>query len=64
MSSFGIEDRRESAKRRQEERAKRSPLEQLQRLDSLLGKGEGAKRERARLEALIAKEKTSAKEKH
>ena len=43
------EQRRESAKVRQTERAKRSPAAQIKRLDEMLGKGNGAKKERARL---------------
>ena len=38
----------ESAKKLAEERAKRSPKEQVALLDQKLGKGEGAKKERAR----------------
>jgi hypothetical protein len=34
----------------QEERAKRTDQEQLQRLDEMFGKGKGAKKERARLD--------------
>lgn len=52
------EERREGAQRRQEARDSRTPQEQLQRLDELLGVGQGAQRERARLQALI-KEKLS-----
>jgi hypothetical protein len=36
-----------------EERAKRSPKEQIAHLDKLLGNGVGAKRERARLQEQI-----------
>ena len=43
--------RAESAKKLAEERAKRSPKEQVALLDQKLGKGEGAKKERARLTA-------------
>jgi len=46
--------RRKDAIERQEERNKRSPLEQLKELDARLGIGVGAKRERARLEKLMA----------
>jgi len=41
----------------QEARAKRSPDEQLARLDKLLGKDQGAKKERARLLKQIEEEK-------
>lgn len=44
-------DRRKAdAELREEARAKLSPQQQLERLDTLLGKGEGAVKERARLE--------------
>lgn len=43
------ENRRKEATTRQEERAARSPQQQLDRLDSILGEGVGAKKERARL---------------
>ncbi len=43
------EDRRLSAKELADERAKRSHKEQVELLDSRLGKGAGAQRERARL---------------
>ena len=49
----GIEDRerrRDAADGRKEARAKLSPQQQLERLDALLGEGEGAVKERARLE--------------
>lgn len=41
------------ARKRNEERAKRTPKEQIARLDKMLGKGKGAKRERQRLSKLI-----------
>jgi cell shape-determining protein MreC len=44
----------ELAKKRQAERDERSPKEQLEKLDAKLGAGIGAKKERARLEKLIA----------
>lgn len=55
--------RQESAEKRQEERAKRSPKEQLVRLDNMFGKGEGAQKERKRLQEMIDKEKQSGKKK-
>ena len=47
------EERRKEAEARQEERAKRTPQEQLARLDAMFGKDQGAARERERLQALI-----------
>ena len=47
--------RRDEAAARQAECDKLSPEERLARLDKLFGKGEGAKRERARLLARIEK---------
>ena len=49
----GLEDRerrRDAAEERAEARAARSPQQQLERLDALLGEGTGAVKERARLE--------------
>ena len=43
------EDKCRRAKERQEVRDKRSPKEQLERLDDLLGEGKGAVKERTRL---------------
>jgi len=45
--------KREEAKQRQAERNKRSHEEHLEHLDSFLGIGEGAQKERKRLLALI-----------
>lgn len=45
--------RQEEAKERQKKRDKRSPKEQLNRLDNLLGKEVGAVKERSRLQAAI-----------
>ena len=49
--------RRTEAEVRQKQRDKRSPEQQLAALDERLGKGKGAKKERARLkkEARVAK---------
>jgi hypothetical protein len=47
------EIRQQEAQERAEVRASRSPEEQLAVLDKRLGKGKGAQRERARLQALI-----------
>jgi len=49
--------RQENAKKVLAERAKRTEQEQLQRLDKLLGKNKGAKKERSRLKAKIAQGK-------
>lgn len=44
---------KEEADQRAAERETRTPQQQLQRLDKLLGEGVGAKKERARLARLI-----------
>ena len=44
------ETRKEEAKIRQEERAKRTVTQQIAKLDEKLGKGKGAVKERKRLE--------------
>lgn len=44
------EDRRQRATALAEARAKRTPKQQLNRLDSMFGKGQGARKERARLQ--------------
>lgn len=49
------EQRRMTASNRLEERAKRTPSQQLSILDSRFGKGEGAQKERLRLLALLEK---------
>ncbi len=47
------EELRERAAERREVRDKMTPAQQLRSLDYRLGKGEGAVRERERLEALV-----------
>lgn len=54
---IGKENRKKAAAKRQEEADKRSAKDQLARLDEMLGKGKGAKQERAKLETRIAKDK-------
>lgn len=48
-----IARRREEARERDAERATRSAEEQIKALDFRLGRGVGAKRERARLKAFV-----------
>jgi hypothetical protein len=43
-----------------QERAKRTPRGQVDHLDKLLGKGQGAVKERAKLELLITKQDSNA----
>lgn len=50
---YRMEHRRELANERAEARAQRTPQAQLAVLDARLGEGQGAKKERARLQALI-----------
>lgn len=50
------EEKRQDAYARQELRNERTPAQQLARLDRILGPGKGAKKERARLEAIINKD--------
>jgi hypothetical protein len=54
--------RQEKAVQLAAERAKRSPEQQLAKLDTLLGAGIGAVKERARLKAQIEKRKEQAKQ--
>ena len=49
------QERREEAVIRQEERANRSPDQQIQHLDKILGKGQGATKERKRLAKMMEK---------
>lgn len=58
----GIDARRASALALAADRAKRSPQDQLARLDSMFGKGKGASKERARLAAQVEAVKEAAKE--
>ena len=46
-------ERRARAEELAEERAKRTPQQQLTRLDEMFGKGKGAQKERARLAKVI-----------
>lgn len=55
------EYRRKTAVERDEARRDRSPQQQLAMLDERLGKGVGAKRERARLKRLIDVSKNKTK---
>ncbi len=55
--SAEIERRRDAAQERAEARASRSAQQQLELLDDLLGKGEGAGKERARLEKQLRNNK-------
>ena len=52
---------RKRAKEMAEERAKRTPQQQIERLDQMFGKGEGAKKERAKLAKQIAESKKGKK---
>jgi hypothetical protein len=47
------QERREEALTRQEERNQRTPKQQIQHLDKILGKGQGATKERARLAKMM-----------
>lgn len=55
------QQRRDDAKKRQEERDKRTPEQQLAQLDALLGVGIGARKERAKLEAINTVESLAKK---
>ena len=54
-------EKRAKAKKLAEERAERTDREQLDHLDSILGKGKGAVKERAKLNARIASGKAPKK---
>jgi len=55
------DERRKRAEAQAEERAKRTPEQQIARLDQMFGKGKGAAKERARLAKQISDSKKSAK---
>ena len=61
MSSARKKQLHEDAVERQQARAARSASEQIARLDTLLGKGKGAVKERARLAKEIASTKKAPK---
>jgi topoisomerase IA-like protein len=58
---YRMKERRDKAEFRTNERAQRSPQDQLSLLDQRLGKGEGARKERARLHAEIENNNKKAK---
>ena len=58
-----LDERRQESIVRQTERDKRTPQQQLEKLDLLLGVGVGAIRERERLNAMIEKEELKKTEK-
>jgi hypothetical protein len=53
-SRYRKESRRKACKDREEYRATLTPTQQLKRLDERLGASKGAKKERVRLQSLIA----------
>jgi hypothetical protein len=59
-----MEFRREDAAKRQEARNARTPEQQLALLDSRLGAGKGARKERERLQAMIEEAKKETKSKN
>lgn len=59
--SIARDERRKQAEALAEERAKRTPEQQLARLDGMFGEGQGATKERARLAQQIADAKPKAK---
>lgn len=54
LAEHGVEARQRKADERQKIRDARTPKEQLKALDERLGVGQGAKKERVRLQALIS----------
>jgi hypothetical protein len=61
MATKEKQSRKERAEKLAAERVKRTPKQQLEFLDKLLGPGVGAAKERARLQALIDAEAAERK---
>ena len=59
--SVARDERRKRAEALAEERAKRTPEQQIARLDQMFGEGKGAVKERAKLAKRIADAKPKAK---
>lgn len=63
MKRYNKENRVESAKERQEARSKRTASQQVKELDIRLGEGEGATKERKRLQKILEENKVKNKKK-
>ena len=57
-AKYRVDERREDADKREEARSHRTPVQQMALLDSRLGQGSGAKKERAKLQTMIDKATT------